>query len=363
MFFWCRIMRDSPALSSAHSGEKAVRFIVASHGVVRNLRLTMKSHSIALTLLSLSTAGALAWAYTLQQRLSDAEARLAVVKNSAPRTTEPLSVASEEKRSPTTAQTASATMAEAKTEKPAAEASAAKKKDSPLKGLMKMMSDPSMREMMKSQYAMQIDFTYSDLFDELNLSKEDREKFKNLLIDRQADIASSAEFFINNDLSPEEKAAQQKIFDEKNKTAEAAVKAFFKTPEDYDKFQRYEDSQQERLSLSQFRGALTQQGMSLSEQQESDLMAAMYKERKSFKFDVDFANQKPENLAHMTPENIQSFAEKSTQLMDNQVLAAEKILDEKQMGAYRTHIDSQKKMQEMGMQMFKAMMQTGEEKK
>ena len=51
--------------------------------------------------------------------------------------------------------------------------------------LAKMMADPAMKKMMRQQQAAAMDMMYGPLFKEINLSPDDKEKFKELLLDRQ----------------------------------------------------------------------------------------------------------------------------------------------------------------------------------
>ena len=56
--------------------------------------------------------------------------------------------------------------------------------ENPMSAMAKMMKDPAMREVMKSQMRSQVDFMYRDLFDLLGLDAGKQEQLTKLLVDR-----------------------------------------------------------------------------------------------------------------------------------------------------------------------------------
>ena len=57
--------------------------------------------------------------------------------------------------------------------------------------IAKMMADPAMKKMMRQQQAAAMDMMYGPLFKEINLSPEEKEKFKELLLDHQMKAVES----------------------------------------------------------------------------------------------------------------------------------------------------------------------------
>jgi len=146
--------------------------------------------------------------------------------------------------------------------------------------LSKMMADPAMKKMMRQQQAAAMDMMYGSLFKEIHLSPEDKEKFKELLLDRQMKAVESGGMFMKlqgedadkttamNDL-----AAQQKEFDAQVKTLLGDDR--------YAQYKDYNETMAERMAVNQLSQQLTSSQNPLNDDQSGQLLEIMKQEKKN----------------------------------------------------------------------------------
>jgi len=237
-----------------------------------------------------------------------------------------------------------------------------KKPESPAPNAMgetmaKMMKDPAMRDMMKSQARGQVDFMYRDLMDMLNLPPEKRDALTKILTDR-AGIGMEMGKAMMSGKKPteEEKKAQTEALAKMTTETDKALKELL-GDEDYPKFDQFEKSQPERMQLNSLNAQLKDAGLELAPETETQLMDAMYEERTQFKFDNDMGNQKNTDMSRLTPENIQRYQEQTAILRSQIYDRASKILSPEQLPVFKKSQDTQAAMEKMGMEMAGKMFQ------
>src|SRR4029078_10689584 len=86
------------------------------------------------------------------------------------------------------------------------------------KSLQKMMKDPAMKEMMRSQQKATINMMYGALLKEMTLSSEEKTRFVDLLSNSQADAAENAGALFDTD--PTAKTNALEAMKEKEKQLE-----------------------------------------------------------------------------------------------------------------------------------------------
>ncbi|MES2706895.1 MAG: hypothetical protein V4726_09870 [Verrucomicrobiota bacterium] len=249
-----------------------------------------------------------------------------------------------------------------------AEEEAGKKPETPAPNVMgeamsKMMKDPAMRDMMKSQARGQVDFMYRDLMDMLNLPPEKRDALTKILTDR-ADIGMEMGMAMMSGKKPteEEKKAQSEAMAKMTTDTDKALKELL-GDEDYPKFDQFEKSQPERMQLNSLTAQLKDAGLELAPEAETQLMDAMYEERTQFKFDNDMGNQKNTDMSRLTPENIQRYQDQTAILRGKVYDRAAKILTPEQLPVFKKSQDTQAAMEKMGMEMAGKMFQPAKEEK
>ena len=226
-----------------------------------------------------------------------------------------------------------------------------------MEGMAKMMSDPKMREMMKTQARLGVDMMYRDLFELLDLPEPQRTQFEKLIMEKATAGMEAAFAIMGADKTPEQRkeaaAAVQKLMLE----SDAKIKELLGA-DDLAKVKRYEDSQLERMQLKTFSGNLTSKDLNMDETTEAKLMDLMYQERTKFPFASSYVDQQNPDISRFTPENSERFNKEYTTLNENIASRASGILTPPQLEVFRQSQTQQENMikmrMEMGAKMFGA---------
>lgn len=212
-----------------------------------------------------------------------------------------------------------------------------------------MMKNPQMKEMMRAQQKVAMGQMYGGLSRYLSLTGERKEQLDELLLDRQMALAEMGLAMMSGDKEDmakrgEEVAAVQKEYD-------AAIKALL-GDDDYEIFKHYEESIPEQMSVSMFKNSLTGDN-ALSEQQEYDLIAALYDARKALPAE-SLLNQQNSQTPDPSMFSEERIAEAMRQLETSQKAAAERagtILGAAQMEQFKTWQKQMADMQRLGLNM------------
>jgi hypothetical protein len=227
--------------------------------------------------------------------------------------------------------------------------------ENPMSAMAKMMKDPAMREVMKSQMRSQVDFMYRDLFDLLGLDAGKQEQLTKLLVDRAgAGMDLGFSMMGGEKISDEERKKKTEAMAAATAESDQALKELL--GDDYAKYDSFEKSQPERQQLNTLNGLLKDKGIALSEEAESKLMDTMFKERTSFKYDVDLSDQKTMDPKKFTAENLSRFQEQQAVLRGQILSKVEPILTTDQLEVFRKSQEQQAAMEKMGMEMAQKMM-------
>lgn len=145
----------------------------------------------------------------------------------------------------------------------------------------KMMKNPEMREMIRTQQKSALNLMYGGLFKELNLSPEQKDKFNELLLDQQMKAIEMSQGMFGQESAKAGDAGAaergQALVDAK-KASEAEIKALLGDA----KFAQYEEYQKnvaEHMQLDQLRTQLAQQNLPLEDTQSAQLLAMMKEEK------------------------------------------------------------------------------------
>jgi len=208
-------------------------------------------------------------------------------------------------------------------------------------GIAKMMANPAMREMMRSQTRTAIGRVYQDLFDLLELKEPRRSSFEKLL-HQKTYLALEAGL----EMSDGPRTAEDW------KAATAEVKAKFTEldgqikellgKEDYETSTRYEDSILERQQLKAFDTMLTSKDMRLDESAEARLMDVMYKEREKFPFASRYMDLTNPDISRFTAENMARFSDEYARLNESIAKQAASLLPAEQLEVFRDSQEQQK---------------------
>ena len=142
--------------------------------------------------------------------------------------------------------------------------------------LRNMFKDPGMKALIEQQQLSQIELLYSRLFDQLGLTPEEKDNFKNLLGARTKAQMELGLKLMDQNLTP----AKRKELAEGYKTYQAesdkAIEAFLNNKDDFNLFKRWEGTTAERTKLNMVgRNEFAAINQPLSPQQEEQLIDAM----------------------------------------------------------------------------------------
>ena len=140
--------------------------------------------------------------------------------------------------------------------------------------MRKIMENPDMREMIRQTQKPQLDIMYGDLYKKLDLSPEQIEAFKELLLDKQMNEIDLA-YKMGDDTG--DTTAQQNKEDINRELKELLGE------DRYDRYNDYHSTLGERMAVNQYKNRLAQNEIQpLAEYQEQQLIQAMKEEKQNF---------------------------------------------------------------------------------
>jgi hypothetical protein len=188
-------------------------------------------------------------------------------------------------------------------------------------GIASMMKNPQMKEMVRAQQKMMINQQFGSLSKYLNLTAEQQDALKNLLLDRQMAMTDSGLAMMGGSEAERKQAAEDA----------KAIKAEYDQkikdllgPQEYQTYQDYEKTASERVQLQMFKGSLPNDA-ALTDQQEYDLLNAMYQARKDMPPSSLLNNQNPDP-SQLTEEHINEAMKQMEQLQQAYAEKAKAIL-------------------------------------
>jgi hypothetical protein len=221
--------------------------------------------------------------------------------------------------------------------------------DSPMKQLARMMKDPAMKQFIRAQQQAMMDMTYKSLYDSLELNDEDMAKLKELLLDRQMNMAEMGLEIMDENLTPEQKEEFTNRYNASTAEIDKAIETLL-GEDDYKWFKTYEDTKSERMQLGMFNQSLDG-ATRLSTKQEDDLVLAMFEARSEFQSLQQLHNPNAMNPENFTEEKINQLLQDMKKLNEQYVNRATGIMNEEQLRRFTSFMEQQQAMQEMGLRM------------
>lgn len=120
--------------------------------------------------------------------------------------------------------------------------------------------------------------------------------------------------------------------------------------DNYDVYKQYEQTQPERMQINLFKSGLPE-AQALNEEQEGQLIRAMYEERQSIMPDVKTGGATSPGKLNMMADQ----AQKMDHLQERYTQRAVDILTPEQLGQFKQHQEQQKAMRKVGQEMAKQM--------
>jgi hypothetical protein len=198
----------------------------------------------------------------------------------------------------------------------------------------KSMQDPSYRKEAKNSLASQ----YGDLFKKLNLSPENLDKLKDLMVDESM---ASQELYMtiqtdgNTTLSEKQleelERRSQAVYDEYESKRKELL-----GDEGYEDFKEYQASMFERFQINTFMQSLGS-GEGLTDDQKEDLIDAVYEAEKNFRF-VASDEEAREASDPLSEKGLSLMLRQIDEKNDVYLSAAKEILSASQLEQYRKYL-------------------------
>jgi hypothetical protein len=208
-------------------------------------------------------------------------------------------------------------------------------------GIAKMMANPAMREMMRSQTRVAIGRVYQDLFDLLELKEPRRSSFEKLLHQKTYLALEAGLGLMDGPKTAEDRKAATAEVKAKFTEVDGQIKELL-GKEDYGTLTRYEDSILERQQLKAFDTMLTSKDMRLDESTEGRLMDVMHKEREKFPFASRYMDLTNPDISRFTAENMARFSDEYARLNESIAKQAAGFLPSEQLELFRDSQEQQK---------------------
>lgn len=213
-------------------------------------------------------------------------------------------------------------------------------------GLAKMMKNPQMKEMVRAQQKVMLDRQYGSLSKYLNLPAERLDALKELLSDRQMAMVDAGMSMMSGSDSDRKQAVEES---KAIKTDYDKKIQEFLGSQDYQVFQDYEKTVNERMSVQMFKDTLPVADV-LTDQQEDNLIAVMYQERKDMPASSLMNNQN-QDPSQLTEERIAELQKQMEQLQKKYADRAAGILNPSQLEQFTKWQQQWSTMQMAGLKM------------
>ena len=218
--------------------------------------------------------------------------------------------------------------------------------NNPFAGMAEMMKSPQMKEMMRAQQKVAINGMYGSLSKYLNLSTNDMDALKELLLQRQMALMDAGMSMMGGTgTDPKQAAADvQTVKADYDKKISDLLGA-----QDYPVFQDYEKTAADRMTVQMFKNSLSPDA-ALTDQQEENLVTAMAEERKAMPATSALNNQTPDP-SKFTEEGIADTLKQMDQLQQRNAERAASILTPTQLDQFTKFQQQMNSMAAVGMKM------------
>lgn len=225
--------------------------------------------------------------------------------------------------------------------------------------LATMMRNPEMKDAIREQLKVALDPIYGPLIRELNLSPEEAEAFRDLLVERQVAVMDMSMDLMKPGMDSEQRKELTGRIDEERNKVNDMIRELLGDGQ-YERYKAYQETEQERLSLSQFKQQLVMADTSIDRTQEDQLVQAMADERKDMAKDPAYLDLQKEPPSGFTQEIADRWAKQQAMYNERVLQRAAGILGKQQLDAFRTFQENQMRLQQMQMKMAVSMFGSSE---
>lgn len=218
----------------------------------------------------------------------------------------------------------------------------------------KMMKDPAMREMMREQQKAMVNMMYGGLFKELNLSPEEKDKFKELLTESQMGKVAAAQGVLGGTQDEATTAAAKKAVADAKKQADADIKALL-GEQRYAQYEDYQKNVGERMQLDQLKNQLAGENVPLRDEQNAQLLKIMKEEKLALPPAISTEQSEMPDKDTFTAKKMDEQLKWMEQYNARVADRAKSVLTPEQFINYQKFQEQQASMQKLGMQMARQM--------
>jgi hypothetical protein len=218
----------------------------------------------------------------------------------------------------------------------------------------KMMNDPAMKEMLRSQQKSMMKSMYGSLFKELNLSADQQKQLTDLLLDSQmAGMENVGDLFKGEETS---RTNAVNALAEKQKATQAQIKALL-GDEKYAQYEDYQKTISDRMVLNQFQQQAAGTETALRDEQMQGLVALIKEERTRIPPIIDDdLGKAAESLQKVFNAELFDKQMQWQEDLNKRVLGrAGTVLTPEQLKEYAEFQESQFNMMKLGMKMAREM--------
>jgi hypothetical protein len=225
-------------------------------------------------------------------------------------------------------------------------------------GMSAMMTNPAMKEMIRAQTQAQLNVQYESLYSYLNQSPEQIAALKQLLMDRQLAMMESGLALMSGEGTETDRQRRVKEGEQIKRAFDTQI-AELLGAEEYDVFQQYENTQHERTQVDMFKRTMSTTAEPLTEQQESDLVLAMYAARTNAALSHLDRNTAPDP-SQLTREALDETLKQLNQMQARYAESAATILSPAQQAQFQHFMTQQQELNTLGLKMAEQMFGLGE---
>jgi len=218
----------------------------------------------------------------------------------------------------------------------------------------KMMKDPAMREMMREQQKVMINMMYGGLFKELNLSPEEKDKFKELLTESQMGKVAATQSLLGGTQDEATTAAAKQSVADAKKQSEADIKVLL-GEQRYAQYEDYQKNVGERMQLDQLKTQLAGENAPLRDEQTAQLLQIMKEEKLALPPAIPADQSEMPDKDTFTPQKMDEQLKWMDQYNARVAERARATLTPDQFIYYQKFQEQQASMAKLGMQMARQM--------
>jgi hypothetical protein len=216
-----------------------------------------------------------------------------------------------------------------------------------------MRDNPTMNKVIEASQRGTIGALYSDIIDFLDLTPEETQYFMEMLMSRQMENVDFGMKLMSGQMTAEERQEKAEHLHEIHDEMYKQMKVFLNDEEDYQEFEFYEKTMNERMALSQMDQALTGTDDELSGEGYRDLLDMMHEESKNFDWSTDLHDQESTDVSpeRFSEENMMSHTDDMYELVEKVLAQAGSMLTPGQLEALTSSLMATTDMQVAQFQM------------